>query len=26
VSEVEKSLGITPNPVIQDLLVNPNAD
>ena len=26
VSEVEKALGITPNPVIQDLLVNPNAD
>ena len=25
VSEVEKALGITPNPVIQDLLVNPNA-
>jgi hypothetical protein len=25
VSEVEKSLGITPNPVIQDLLENPNA-
>jgi hypothetical protein len=25
VNEVEKSLGITPNPVIQDLLENPNA-
>jgi hypothetical protein len=25
VSEVEKALGITPNPVIQDLLGNPNA-
>jgi hypothetical protein len=25
VSEVEKALGITPNPVIQDLLENPDA-